>query len=72
MDVSLASHTHHAPQIGLPHSEPVTRVINAKVAPIGAAAIESKYDILVFHTRLEKLQTAIKLYIPRLIHADGT
>ena len=30
MLVNLASHTHHAPQVGFPHNEPVTIDINVK------------------------------------------
>ena len=37
-DVRRASHTHHAPHIGLPQSEPVTRQRKVKPAPRGAAA----------------------------------
>jgi hypothetical protein len=36
MDVNLASHTHHIPQVGFPHNEPVTIEINAKIQPMGA------------------------------------
>ena len=72
IDVRRASHTHHVPQIGLPQIEPVTRVIKANPAPIGAAATAKTYEILVLHTKQEKLQIAIKVYIPRLIHAAGT
>ena len=45
---------------------------NGNPAPIGAAATAKRYEILVLHTKQEKLQIAIKVYIPRLIHAAGT
>ena len=37
-EVSLASHTHQAPHMGLPQSEPVMSVTSVKPAPIGALA----------------------------------
>src|SRR3954453_12290409 len=36
-EVSRASHTHHVPHIGRPHSEPVARQTKVNAAPIGAA-----------------------------------
>ena len=38
-EVSLASHTHHVPQVGLPQIEPVKSVAKVKHAPIGAQAL---------------------------------
>ena len=37
-EVSLASHTHHAPQVGLPHIAPVSSARNVNIAPVGAMA----------------------------------
>ena len=37
-DVSLASHTHQVPHIGLPHKDPVIKQIKVNVAPMGAIA----------------------------------
>ena len=37
-EVSRASHTHHAPQVGLPHNAPVHSAMNAIMAPVGASA----------------------------------
>ncbi|MCY1525163.1 hypothetical protein D9M68_601340 [compost metagenome] len=37
-EVSRASHTHQAPQVGLPHSAPVHSVRNVNNAPVGASA----------------------------------
>ena len=36
MEVILASHAHHVPQVGLPHIDPVTRAIILKTNPDGA------------------------------------
>ena len=38
-EVNLASQTHHVPHIVFPHSEPVSKHMNVKHAPIGAAAL---------------------------------
>ena len=32
-----ASQTHHVPQVGLPHSEPVHSAMKVKRAPVGAS-----------------------------------
>ena len=37
-EVSLASHTHQVPHIGLPQIEPVTRAMAVNMAPTGAIA----------------------------------
>ena len=37
-DVNRASHTHHVPQVGLPHSAPVHSAMAVKSAPVGASA----------------------------------
>ena len=36
MDVILASHAHHVPQVGFPHIDPVTKAIILKTNPDGA------------------------------------
>ncbi len=41
-DVSLASHTHHVPQVGFPHNDPVNKVARVKQAPMGAQDLEIK------------------------------
>ena len=38
-EVNLASHTHQAPHIGLPHNDPDIKHINVNVAPMGAIAL---------------------------------
>ena len=42
-DVSLASQTHHVPQVGFPQIEPDNNVARVKQAPIGAHDLEIKY-----------------------------
>ena len=37
-DVRRASHTHHAPHVGLPHNAPVHKVRKVNSAPVGASA----------------------------------
>ncbi|MNR30192.1 hypothetical protein D3C85_1476330 [compost metagenome] len=37
-EVSRASQTHQAPQVGLPHRAPVHKVRKVKSAPVGASA----------------------------------
>ena len=39
-EVSLASHTQYVPHVGLPHKEPVTRVIKVKLIPIIGISLE--------------------------------
>ena len=38
MEVSRASHTHQAPHMGLPQSEPLASAMKVKQAPMGEAA----------------------------------
>ena len=40
IDVILASQTHHVPQVGFPHIEPVTIAIKVKLAPINDADLQ--------------------------------
>ena len=44
--MSRASHTHHAPQVGLPQAAPVHSAITVKMAPVGANARAYWYDQL--------------------------
>ena len=39
IEVRRASHTHQAPHIGLPQSEPVASARKQKTAPMGAAVL---------------------------------
>ena len=39
VDVILASHCHHVPQVGIPHIDPDINAINVVIAPIGAIAM---------------------------------
>src|SRR5690606_6350183 len=41
IEVRRASHTHQAPQVGLPHTAPVTRAITVIQAPSGAACCKA-------------------------------
>ena len=41
MDVILASHAHHVPQVGFPQIDPVTRAIKVKSIPEGAKLFET-------------------------------
>ena len=50
------------PHIGLPHSEPVTSVMNVNAAPTGALAIASVSDSLIRHTSAMKPLTAMNAY----------
>ena len=72
MDVSLASQTHHTPQVGLPHMLPVTRAIIVNTAPIGAIdlAIKLKIGFLVINQIVQEI--AKTLYDISAHHADGT
>ena len=60
-DVSLASHTHQVPQVGLPQIDPVNRVANVKQAPTGAHDLEMISVKVCLKTIEVKLQTAIML-----------
>ncbi len=43
-DVSRASQTHQAPQVGLPHRAPVHKARKVIQAPVGASAVASIDD----------------------------
>ena len=47
MEVNLASQTHHIPQVGLPHKEPVTIEIRPKRKPTGAKLFAISERILI-------------------------
>ena len=48
-DVSLASHTHQVPHIGLPHIAPVISVRKVNIAPIFADEIDKISKTFIFH-----------------------
>src|ERR1035437_8598912 len=58
-DVRRASHTHQAPHIGLPQSEPVTSDKKANKAPVGAKAEAIMPDSRVLKARPKPAQAAI-------------
>ena len=53
IEVNLASHTHHIPQVGFPHNEPVTIEIIVKVKPIGAKLFPIKGVNLILKIKLQ-------------------
>jgi len=72
MDVNLASHTHQTPQVGLPHSEPVTIETNVKTAPIGAKLFAIKGVNLILKIKLKIEAIPINAKHPREIKDEGT
>ena len=72
MDVILASHAHHVPQVGFPQIDPVTRAIKVKSIPEGAKLFETIIKFLFLNIKIEKDNRAITEYIPREIQAAGT
>ena len=72
MDVTLASHTHHTPQVGLPHKEPVTIDTIANIAPKGAKLLATK-DINFILKIIFKIEAnTMKAKIESEIREDGT
>tara|TARA_Y100000748_G_scaffold218557_1_gene183602 strand:+ start:259 stop:477 length:219 start_codon:yes stop_codon:yes gene_type:complete len=72
MEVILASHAHHVPQVGFPQIEPVTNAIILKTNPDGAKLldIKKKFLILKIYPIIDK--NVITEKIPSEIHAAGT
>src|SRR3954462_1141437 len=66
-EVSRASHTHQAPQVGRPHNEPVARQISVKAAPIGAAACAAISASGCRHTSATALASATNRYADKAI-----
>ena len=60
-EVSLASHTHHAPHVGLPHSAPVHNAKNVNKAPVGAKADAIIDDSRVLNAHPVPAQAAITI-----------
>ncbi|MNT35209.1 hypothetical protein D3C72_1712300 [compost metagenome] len=71
-DVSRASHTHHAPHVGLPHSAPVHRVRNVNSAPVGASARIIMNDRRVLKMSPSAAYPAMTRYRNMDIHAAAT
>ena len=57
--MSRASQTHHAPQVGLPQSEPVQSAMKVKSAPVGASARAIIAESRVFIAKPSAAQKAI-------------
>ena len=72
MDVNLASQTHHTPQVGFPHNEPVTIEINEKVQPIGAKLFANRGINLILKIKLKIEAIPMNPKQPRAIKDDGT
>ena len=62
VEVILASHCHHVPQVGIPHIDPDTSAIKVVIAPIGAIAITKYAASLTLHIRYVTLAIAIAAY----------
>ena len=71
-DVSLASQTHHVPQVGFPQIEPDNNVARVKQAPMGAHDLEIKSASVCLKTIEKMLHKAIIEYIISENHAHGT
>ena len=72
MDVSLASHAHHVPQVGCPHKEPVAIAKQVKSNPMGAKLLLTKKEFLILNKKFNIDSSAIKVKHDRPIHAEGT
>ena len=72
MEVNRASQTHHTPQVGFPHNEPVTIEINANMNPIGAKLFASSDINLILKIKLQIEAKPIKPKQPRAIKDEGT
>ena len=72
MDVNLASHTHHVPQVGFPHNEPVTIEIIEKTNPTGAKLFANNGINLILKIKLQIEAIPINPKQPRAIKDDGT
>ena len=70
--MSRASHTHQAPHIGLPQSEPVSSAKAVNDAPMGAQAAANTSASLTFHTSATAPAPAMSMYTNMDIHAAGT
>tara|TARA_B110001450_G_C17197896_1_gene310141 strand:+ start:234 stop:458 length:225 start_codon:yes stop_codon:yes gene_type:complete len=72
IDVNLASHTHHVPQVGCPHKDPVTIARQVNINPKGAILLVIKVRFLILKTKLAIDKKAIQVKEAKPIHADGT
>ena len=72
MDVNLASHTHHVPQVGCPHNEPVTIAKQVNIKPNGAILFVTMNKFLVLKIKLAIDNKAMQVKEAKPIQADGT
>jgi len=72
IDVSLASQIHQVPQVGIPHIDPVTSVMNVKTRPTTHVDSAISANNCILYTMKRKDIAAIKTYKPIDIHAEGT
>jgi hypothetical protein len=72
VEVKRASQTHHVPQVGLPHIDPVTKATRVKPAPNGAAEFINIPAIFALQTMEINPPTAIRRYMDSAKIADGT
>ena len=72
VEVSLASHTHQVPQVGLPQTAPLTKAIKVKLAPIGAADLKNIPASFALQIKQMNPKMAIIKYIDCPKIADGT
>ena len=60
MDVILASHAHHVPQVGLPHIDPVTKDIKQNINPIGAKDLYIINAFLILKRKFKIVKNPIR------------
>ena len=72
IDVSLASQTHHIPQVGLPHNEPVTIEISVKIIPMGAKLLAINGINFILNIKLKIDAVPIIAKHPRAIKEECT
>ena len=72
MEVNLASHAHHTPQVGLPHREPVNIEIKVKINPIGAKLLAIIEINLILKIKFKIDAIPINAKHPREIKDAGT
>ena len=62
VEVILASHCHHVPQVGIPHIEPEIKARKVTLAPISDTDLTTYAANFTFHIKKIKLATAIIIY----------
>ena len=72
IDAILASQTHHIPQVGFPHKDPVTMEIKVKIIPVGAKLFAIKGATLILNNKFKTDAIPIRAKHPREMKDDGT